>query len=69
MVFDWSPFCGYLKPEKSVSSCPLSTRFLKKCPMWDRLYLSWGDPDTPLKTDHTFTILSPPSSGTLQSYN
>ncbi|MBA4387166.1 MAG: hypothetical protein C0404_04235, partial [Verrucomicrobia bacterium] len=33
------------------------------------IYLSWSDPDTPLKTDHTFTILSPPSSGTLQSYN
>ncbi|MBA4388177.1 MAG: hypothetical protein C0404_09365, partial [Verrucomicrobia bacterium] len=33
------------------------------------IYLAWGDPDTPLKTDHTFTILSGPSRGSLQSYN
>ncbi|MBA4388722.1 MAG: hypothetical protein C0404_12125, partial [Verrucomicrobia bacterium] len=33
------------------------------------IYLAWSDPDTPLKTDHTFTILSGPSKGTLQSYN
>lgn len=32
-------------------------------------YLAWSDADTPARTDHTFTILSQPSHGTLQSYN
>ncbi|MBA4388654.1 MAG: hypothetical protein C0404_11785 [Verrucomicrobia bacterium] len=32
-------------------------------------YLAWSDADTPSRTDHTFTILSQPSHGMLQSYN
>ncbi|MBA4388521.1 MAG: hypothetical protein C0404_11105, partial [Verrucomicrobia bacterium] len=31
--------------------------------------LAWGDLDTPAKTAHTFTIVSNPSHGRLQSYN
>ncbi|MBA4387140.1 MAG: hypothetical protein C0404_04105, partial [Verrucomicrobia bacterium] len=34
-----------------------------------QINLPWGDPDTPLLTNHTFTILSGPSHGVLQSYD
>ncbi len=33
------------------------------------MILSWSDADNPAETDHTFTIVSGPSHGTLESYN